>query len=193
MKVASTHTYAAPPDAVFAMMTTPAVLAEKYTALGHTGIQILDHTITKTAVAVRSRRTVPMEVPGFAKRFLSPTNSVEQHDRWAAPEADGTRTGTWEVDARGVPVTAGGTLRLAPGPHGTTVVEIAGEVKSSVPLLGGKLASFVGADVERTLHAEEAFNDGYLAAAATPPKRKVATPKAKTPSAKTPSAKTPQA
>jgi hypothetical protein len=61
-----------------------------------------------------------------------------------------------------VPVSAGGTLRLTPGPRHTTIVEIAGEVKSSVPLVGGKLASFVGADVQRTLAAEEAFNDGYL-------------------------------
>ena len=34
-----------------------------------------------------------------------------------------------------------------------------------MPLVGGKLASFIGVDVQRTLHAEEAFNDGYLAAA----------------------------
>ena len=163
MKVASVHTYAAPADVVFAMMTTPQVLTEKYTALGHSGITILDHSEHGGAVEVRSRRTVPMEVPGFAKRFLSPTNSVEQHDRWDAPAKDGSRRGTWEVNARGVPVTAGGTLRLTPGQRGTTVVEIAGDVTSSVPLVGGKLASFVGADVERTLHAEEAFNDRYLA------------------------------
>lgn len=171
MKVASTHTYAAPADVVFAMMTTPDVLTQKYTALGHSGITILEHSTSGTTVAVRSRRTVPMDVPGFAKRFLSPTNSVEQHDRWGAPAKDGTRTGTWEVNARGVPVSAGGTLRLMPDKNGTTVVEITGEVKSSVPLVGGKLASFVGVDVQRTLHAEEAFNDGYLAAAATKPKR----------------------
>jgi hypothetical protein len=169
MKVASTHTYAAPADVVFAMMTTPDVLTEKYTALGHSGITVLDHSTTGATVAVRSRRMVPMEVPGFAKRFLSPTNSVEQHDRWNAPAKDGSRTGTWEVDARGVPVSAGGTQRLTPGKDGTTVVEIIGEVKSSVPLLGGKLASFVGADVQRTLQAEEAFNDGYLARATQKP------------------------
>ena len=145
---------------------------EVHTALGHSGITILEHSTSGDTVSVRSRRTVPMAVPGFAERFLSPTNSVEQHDRWDAPAKDGSRTGTWEMDARGVPVSAGGTLRLTPGKDGATVVEIVGEVKSSVPLRGGKLASFVGADVQRTLQAEEAFNDGYLARATPKPQPK---------------------
>lgn len=162
MKVVSTHSYAATPDVVFAMMTTPEVLSEKYEALGHRDVEVLEHTVQAGEVSVRSRRSVPMEVPGFAKRFLSPMNTVEQRDHWGPADADHGRVGTWEVQAKGVPVSAGGTLRLTPGPRHTTVVEIAGEVKSSVPLVGGKLASFVGADVQRTLAAEEAFNDGYL-------------------------------
>jgi len=167
MKVTSNHTYAAAPETVFAAMTTPETLVAKYTALGHDRIEILEHTVKGGAVSVRSRREVPMDVPGFAKKFLSPKNTVDQHDRWEAPAADGTRKGTWEVVARGVPVKVGGTLRLAPGPKGTTVVEISGEVTCSVPLLGGKLASFVGGDVQRTLTAEEEFQDGHLAAGVT--------------------------
>lgn len=163
MKVHSTHTYAAAPDAVLAMMTDPDVLTAKYTALGHRDITIVEHIVEGGAVTVRSRRSVPMEVPGFAKRFLSPMNSVEQHDHWDPPAADKSRTGTWQVNAKGVPVNVGGTLRISPGSkRGTTVVEIRGEVTSSVPLVGGKLASFVGGDVQRTLAAEEAFNDEHL-------------------------------
>lgn len=171
MKVASRHTYPAPPDKVFAMMTTPDTLVAKYTALGHDKIEIVEHTATKGAVQVRSRREVPMEVPGFAKKFLSPKNTVEQHDRWTAPSADGIRTGTWEVVARGVPVKVGGTLRMAPAAKGATLVEIVGEVSCSVPLLGGKLASFVGGDVQRTLDAEEQFQEAHLAAGVTRPQR----------------------
>ncbi len=166
MKVTSTHKYAASPDVVFAVMTTPEVLIEKYTALGHHEVTILEHSVTGPerggGVSVRSRRKVPMQVPGFAKRFLGPENTVEQHDRWSAPAANGTRTGTWQVSARGVPVKVGGTLRLGPVAGGTEV-EISGEVSCSVPLVGGKLASFVGGDVERTISGEEEFNDQHLA------------------------------
>jgi hypothetical protein len=162
VKVHSKHTYAAAPDAVLEMMTDPDVLTAKYTALGHRDITILEHTVDGGAVSVRSRRNVPMDVPGFAKRFLSPMNSVEQHDRWDPPGKDRSRTGTWQVNAKGVPVNVGGTLRITPGPKKTTVVEIDGEVSSSIPLIGGKLASFIGGDVQRTFAAEEAFNDQHL-------------------------------
>ena len=43
MKVSSTHRYAASPDVVFAVMTAPDVLIEKYTALGHREVTILEH------------------------------------------------------------------------------------------------------------------------------------------------------
>lgn len=163
MKVSSTHTYAADPDAVFATMTDPDVLVAKYEALGHRNVEITFEGDADGAVTVVSRRDVPMDVPGFAKRFLSPMNAVEQTDRWEAPSDDGSRDGMWEVDARGVPVSVGGTLRISPGDDGSTVVTVAGEVTSSIPLVGGKLADFVGGDVERTLAAEEDFNDRHLA------------------------------
>ncbi len=164
MKVSSTHTYAAPPEEVFRMMTDPDVLSAKYEELGHQAIRITDYAVNAGAVTVASRRSVPMDVPGFAKRFLSPMNAVQQRDRWDAPATDNSRTGTWRVNATGVPVDVGGTLRLTPGKKKrTTLVEITGEVTCSVPIVGGKLAGFVGGDVQRTLTAEEDFNDSYLA------------------------------
>jgi uncharacterized protein YndB with AHSA1/START domain len=165
VKVSSSHTYAASPEDVFAMMTDPEVLTAKYESLGHHDIQITEHAVDAGgAVTVASRRSVPMDVPGFARKFLNPMNTVEQRDEWDAPAADGSRTGTWHVKAAGVPVDVGGTLHLSPGKkRRTTVVEVSGEVRSSVPIVGGKLAGFVGGDVQRTLGAEEEFNDGHLA------------------------------
>jgi len=162
MKVVSNHLYAASPAAVFAAMTTPEVLTQKYTALGHRDVQILEHVEAHGRVRVHSRRGVPMDVPGFARRFLAPVNTVEQTDEWSAPEPDGSRRGTWRVSASGVPVTTGGTLRLEPAVGGGTTVEVAGEVTCSIPLVGGKIASFVGADVAKTMRGEEDFNDRYL-------------------------------
>ncbi len=156
----STHTYHAAPTRVVEVMTDPDTLCEKYTALGHRDVQILAHEMHPDGgMIVRSKRGVPMDVPGFAKRFLSPVNTVEQHDQWNAPAADGSRTGTWRVVASGVPVHVGGQLSVRPDGHGATVVEMSGDVTCSIPIVGGKLASFVGADVERTMHAEEQYND----------------------------------
>ncbi len=164
MKVTSTHIYDAPPDVVLAMMTDPEVLTAKYESLGHRDVRITEHVVDEGAVTVASKRSVPMDVPGFANRFLSPMNTVEQRDEWGPPGTDGSCEGSWRVHAAGVPVAVGGTQRLTPGTEqGTTKVEIVGEVTSTVPIIGGRLAGFVGGDVERTIDAEEDFNDGWLA------------------------------
>ena len=143
-------------------MTTPDVLIEKYTSLGHQEVKIVERTERADVARVTSRRKVPMEVPGFAKRFLNPLNTVEQTDEWQPAIAKGERYGTWKVSASGVPVSVGGTLHLVAAGKGRTLDEITGEVACSIPFVGGKLASYVGADVERTMRSEEAFNDGYL-------------------------------
>jgi hypothetical protein len=173
MKVASTHRYAAAPEVVFDVLTSPDVLIAKYTALGHLDIKIVEHVERAGIISIRIRRGVPMDVPGFARRFFSSVNVVEQHDEWDPMMPDGTRWGIWQVTARGVPVTTGGQLHLSPGPEGSTIVEVTGEVLCPMPLVGGKIASFVGDDVERALHAEEAFMDGYLREAHNTPHRRV--------------------
>lgn len=163
MKVHTTHTYPATPARVVELMTDPDTLREKYTSLGHRDVCIVEHEVhADGAVTVRSKRSVPMDVPRFAQRFLSPVNTVEQHDEWGPAAADGSRTGTWQVTASGVPVRVGGELTVRPDGHGATVVVMAGEISCSIPIVGGKLAGFVGADVERTMHAEEQFNDTVL-------------------------------
>jgi carbon monoxide dehydrogenase subunit G len=163
MRATSTHTYAAPPDRVFQVLTDPDVAVAKYTSLGHRDVRVAEHTVVDGAVVLRSTRSVPMEVPGFAKRILSPMNAVRQCDRWAAAGTAGERTGTWEVTASGVPVSVRGTLRLTPSADGTTTVEITADVTCSLPLVGGKLATFVGNDVVRTIDAEIEFNVARLA------------------------------
>ncbi len=156
---------------MFDVLTDPDVATAKYTSLGHQDVRVVEHTVRNDTVVLRSTRSVPMEVPGFAKRFLSPMNSVRQCDRWGAPDADGERVGTWEVAAAGVPVGVHGTLRLTPGPGAHTTVEISVDITCSIPLVGGRLADFVGNDVVRTVSAEEAFNDARLATRAARSKK----------------------
>ncbi len=163
MKVAPRHASSAPPAKVFAAMSTSDVLIEKYTSLGHQDVKLAEQTEAAGVVRVTSKRKEPMEVPGFAKRFLSPINTVEQTDEWQPATANGERHGTWKVSATGVPISVGGTLHLIAAAKGHTVVEIAVEVSCSIPFVGGKLVSYVGADVERTIRAEEEFNDTHLA------------------------------
>lgn len=163
MKVASTHLYSAPADAVFAVMTSPDVVVAMYGALGHVDVKVIEHSERAGITSMRSRRGVAMDVPLFAKRFFDPVNVVDQHDEWDPPLPDGSRWGIWQVSARGVPVTAGGQMRLGPTADGRgTVVEMTGEVTCPMPIVGSRIAKLVGDEVERTMHASEAFIDGYL-------------------------------
>ena len=163
MKVASTHIYSAPADVVFDVMTSPSVVVAMYAALGHVDVKVIEHSECAGITSVRSRRGVAMDVPLFAKRFFDPVNLVDQHDEWDPPMPDGSRWGIWQVSARGVPVTAGGQMRLGPTPDGRgTVVEMTGEVTCPMPIVGSRIATLVGDEVERTMHATEAFIDGYL-------------------------------
>lgn len=163
MKVASTHIYSAPADAVFAVMTSPDVVVAMYGALGHVDVKVIEHSECAGITSVRSRRGVAMDVPLFAKRFFDPVNVVDQHDEWDPPLPDGSRWGIWQVSARGVPVTAGGQMRLGPTDDGRgTVVEMTGEVTCPMPIVGSRIAALVGDEVERTMRASEAFIDGYL-------------------------------
>ncbi len=164
MKVASTHTYAAPPEVVFEAMTSPDVMVAKYRALGHLDVKIVEHTERAGIISIRSRRGVPMDVPGFARRFFDSVNVIDQHDEWDPATPDGSRWGIWQISARGVPVTTGGQLRLGPTADSMgTIVELTGDVTCPMPIVGGRIAAFVGDDVERTVRAEESFLDGYLA------------------------------
>ena len=172
MKVASTHFYSAPADVVYAALTSPDVVVAMYEALGHSDVRVIEHSECAGITSLRTRRGVVMDVPLFAKRFFDPVNVVDQHDEWDPPMPDGSRWGIWQVSARGVPVTAGGQMRLGPTADGCgTVVEMTGEVTCPMPIVGSRIATLVGDEVERTMHATEAFVEGYLEERGRPERR----------------------
>jgi hypothetical protein len=161
MEFSATHHYDRPAEEVFALLTDFDAVKEKYEALGHREVTLVSRDETDGGVTMVTRRVVPMEVPGFAKKFLSPTNTVTQTDSWSAPGEDGVRTGTYSVDAKGVPVTLGGSLRLAPDGAGCTN-EIHTTITSKVPLVGGKLAEFVGGDARKAVAHEQTWTADRL-------------------------------
>lgn len=158
-----THHYDASADDVLALLTDFDAVRAKYEALGHSDVELVERTERNGAVSIVTKRVVPMDVPGFAKKILSPKNRVTQTDSWTAPDAKGVRNGTFTVDAKGVPVKVSGVLRLAPGAKGGCVSEIAATVECKVPLIGGKIADFVGADTKKAIDHELEFNKDRLA------------------------------
>ena len=163
MERSDTHTYDAPVDTVIAMFADPDAITARYESMGHRDIEVLECSMTDGSLTVRTSRVVDVDLPGFARKVLKPTNTMVQVDRWSET-ADGGWDGSFDVEVAGAPVHLGGTMRLTPEGSATTMdLTITMDVK--VPLVGGKIADWAGKnDVRTTMDAEFAAGDAWLAA-----------------------------
>jgi hypothetical protein len=162
MTVTGSRTYNAPIAAVLAMLRDPAATAAKYASQGDQEVDVLECADRDGGIRIVSSRVVTVDLPGFAKKVLKPTNAMRQTDDWE-PGDDGSWTGTFAVEVSGAPLRISGTMALQADAD-TTTHEVAIEVQVKVPLIGGKIADWAAKnDVRRTLEAEFDFNDGWLA------------------------------
>jgi len=164
MRVRHRGLFAAPTAAVFQALTAPELIVEKYHRLGHSDVRIVESRQQFGVVTIRSRREVPTTVPDFASRFFGRMTVMEQNEEWDPVQPDGTRSGTWQVTARGVPVTAGGLQRLVPLGAGATERIVEGEVVCPMPGEQARLAELVQANIQRNLVQEDRFISEWLAA-----------------------------
>lgn len=163
MELTRTHRYDVEPDAVIDMFADPDAVRARYEGMGHRDVEILACDRADASLEVRSRRVVDVDLPGFARKALSPTNTMTQTDHWVRRD-DGGWDGTFDVDVAGAPVEMSGTMELSPDDGGARYgVTIRMAVK--VPLVGGKIADWVGKnEAASTLEAEFAAGDAWLAA-----------------------------
>jgi hypothetical protein len=170
MQFNAIHEYEHPADEVFAALTDFEAVKSKYEAIGQSEVQLVRREQGDDgSVTFATSRVVPLELPGFAKKVLSPKQHVTQTDVWSAPDASGRRTGTFVVEAKGTPVQVHGTLQLDPsGAKGcTNTTQVTVECK--VPLIGGKITDLVANDTRRALDHEHTWMSEHLA---TPGKRR---------------------
>jgi hypothetical protein len=156
------HTFDHPIDDVWAMFADIDAHVAKFEGMGHREIEVLEYSADDREVLVKIQRVVELEIPGFAKRFLKPVNTVTTTDRWQAAD-DGTYRGTFSADAKGAPVEVKGTTRLEPDGELRTAYQVSVELKVNVPLVGGRIASWASGDVDRQLRQEFEAGDSWLA------------------------------
>ncbi|MGZ4709731.1 MAG: DUF2505 domain-containing protein [Acidimicrobiales bacterium] len=162
MELTGTHTYAASIDAVLAMLADAETTAAKYESMGHRDVEIIDCSHIDGTLHVESSRVVDVDLPGFAKKVLKPTNTMHQNDEWHEV-GDGSWEGVFGVEVVGAPIQLSGVMRLVPGDD-TCTHDVTITMNVKVPLVGGKIADWAGKnDVKRTLDAEFAFGDRWLA------------------------------
>ena len=165
MEFSVTHTYQRSAAAIFAVLTDFDSVRDKYEALGHGDVELISREEDEDGgVTLVTRRVVPLELPGFAKKVLSPRQSVTQTDTWSAADGDGVRTGTFAAVAKGTPVQVRGTMFLAPGNarRCTNVINVT--VECRIPLLGGKIAGFVAGDTRKAVDHEQTWVRDHVTA-----------------------------
>ena len=162
MELSGTHTYEASIEAVLAMLADPQAARAKYESMGHREVEIIDCARIDGTLHVESSRVVDVDLPGFAKKVLSPTNTMHQNDDWHEV-GDGSWDGVFSVEVAGAPIQLAGVMRLVPT-EGTCRHDVTIAMHVKVPIVGGKIADWAGKnDVKRTLEAEFAAGDRWLA------------------------------
>jgi hypothetical protein len=167
MDFTGSHTFAAPIEAVWAMFRDPQSHLDKFASMGHRDIEVLESETTEQSFRIVVRRVVEVDLPGFAKRVLKPTNTVTTTDDWRRAD-DGTCTGVQHVATEGAPVKIDATTRLEPaeslGPSGdaATRYDVTVHLEVKVPLIGGKLADWAKGMVREQLDQEFTAGDAWL-------------------------------
>ncbi|MEJ5946170.1 DUF2505 domain-containing protein [Pseudokineococcus basanitobsidens] len=116
------------------------------------------------AFTVRSTRTMPTDdVPSAARRFVGETLELRQTDTWSAPAADGARDGTMTIEVGGAPVVLRAELRLRPDGEGACTETMDGDLRASVPLVGGALERAAEPAVRAAIRSEERVGRAWLA------------------------------
>lgn len=137
-------TIAHPPADVFTALVDEAFNRKVTEGLGGTLIAFERQGELTGPVSVTMVRSVPVNrlpetVQKFAGKFLGDKLSLEQHETWSAPGADGSRTGQLVVTVAAAKTTATAEQLLLPIDAGSEV-RVTGAVDCRIPLVGTKLA-----------------------------------------------------
>ena len=114
------------------------------------------------AFSATSVRTLPTtRLPEIARKFVGEQLKVTQVENWDAPAADGSRQSSISLKIAGAPVDVTAVQRLVAADGGTRV-ELEGAVKSSVPVLGGKIADAAEPMVAKALNLQAKQAQAWL-------------------------------
>lgn len=155
MDISTGLDFAATPEEVYAMMLDQAFLEEVCVAS-----QSISYDVSVDGTSTKASRTLPS--PESAARFTGPQLTVVEDVQWAEAGGDGARSGTLTMTVLGQPVRLSGRLQIAPGGRGTTV-DLTGELKVNIPLLGRKLEESAAPAVLAGFGTQQEVGDRWLA------------------------------
>jgi hypothetical protein len=141
------------PDAAFARHVDEDFLRRKFEAAGAREISVAAAREGDTVTLTISRK-MDADVPGFAKKVVTPTNTITLTEEWR-PDGDGYAC-DWHAETSPAPARLRGTRTLAPSGAGTHDAS-EGSIEVKIPFIGGKLADWLTGEATRELEGELAW------------------------------------
>ena len=151
-KLDVTHEIPADVESVYAVITGESWAAQTAEAFDDEARTESRTVGAGDAVTLVMSRGLPDGIPGFLEKFLPSGGRAKQTEAWG-PAEGGARRGTWQGEIPGAPAKVGGTMSLEPTATGTRY-RILGEVKVSIPLVGGRAESFIADMIGKLTTAE---------------------------------------
>ncbi|WP_019878222.1 DUF2505 domain-containing protein [Sporichthya polymorpha] len=151
-----TFTWDAPPAAVHAMVTDPAYQEQRAQA-GNPISAEASVTGGADGTTISVYRLMAIDPPGFLKNFVGDKIGIQETQTWTSPTE-----ATLLVEILKQPGDVRGTIRLAES-GASTVVTVEASIAVKVPLVGGKVESYVASIVDRLLAKDEELGKTWLA------------------------------
>ena len=112
---------------------------------------------------VEMTRRVPAEaLPGAVRKFLPKDAAATQVDTWREV-GDDAASGTWRATVAGAPVQISGTYEVGRSAADTSRFTVTGDVRVSIPVVGGKIAGEVKKYLEQLAVKELDLIERHLA------------------------------
>ena len=164
MKIEEKWVYPASGDVVYAMIVDPAFQEAKCVAT-----KSVEHSVDiepdgggHTVVTHRTMSTASF--PSQFKSMIGESLQITETQEWGAPDADGVREAQLTVAIAGVPIALTGTITASPGASGQdTVMDVAGNLKARIPLIGGKIEQAAAPAIVSAVRSESETGKEYLA------------------------------
>jgi hypothetical protein len=155
MDITTRLEFAAPPTEVFTMLTDEKYLDEVCRATDSSS-----YDVEVAGSTTRTTRAFP--APDAVARFTGAELRVTEQTAWGDAAQDGQRTGELEMTIKGQPVSMRGRLQLAAGGPGT-VVQLTGDLKVAIPLLGRKIEQSTAPVVLAGFEKQQEVGNRWLA------------------------------
>jgi hypothetical protein len=145
-------------DTVYRFVTDPESIKKRCEAAGERNVRIEIEEVGGTKV-ITSTREIDSDLPSFAKKLFSATNTIVERREWR--DAGDKKTCKSHIDVLGTPGKIDTNVTISPTGNGCTY-DIQFEATAKVPLIRKKLEAFVEKTTMEGMREEHDHNQREL-------------------------------